>query len=98
MQSQSDIGSGNAYLPACREFANGVNTGQGYMRGSCSGRVMAIFDVSRALEICAPDGVSGGQAVSVVVQYLDRNPARWHESITLLIIEAMRDAWPCKRR
>ncbi|WP_408906328.1 Rap1a/Tai family immunity protein [Muricoccus nepalensis] len=97
-QPQTRLENGNNYLPACREFANNSHAGNAYMRGSCYGRVAAIFDVSKYLGICAPDGVSGGQMVSVVVQYLERNPARWHEAITVLIIDAMQHAWPCGRR
>ena len=43
-----------------------------------------------------PDGVSGTQAVRVVVSYISARPARMHERFEDLAIEAPRDAWPCK--
>jgi len=52
--------------------------------------------VSSALHICHPPQATDGQAMLVVIQYIDAHPARLHESFTLLAIEAMQHAWPCQ--
>jgi hypothetical protein len=58
--------------------------------------VSDVFVIPRALCIDAPAGVLGGQAVKVVVAYIDARPARMHERFDRLALEAFRAAWPCK--
>ena len=41
--------------------------------------------------------VTLGQMVRVIVAYIDARPARVHEDFRLLALEALVDAWPCKR-
>jgi hypothetical protein len=43
-----------------------------------------------------PDGVTGEQLVRVVVAYIDARPARMHELFDVLVIQALREAWPCR--
>jgi hypothetical protein len=45
--------------------------------------------------ICVPDGVTNGQAVKVVVRYLDQHPESLHKFAGLLVYEALTDAFPC---
>jgi Rap1a immunity proteins len=45
---------------------------------------------------CPPKGVTSGQALRVVVTYIDAIPARMHENFKYLAVEALRAAWPCK--
>lgn len=46
---------------------------------------------------CMPDAVTAFQATLVVRKWLQDNPARLHESASVLIPEAFAAAWPCKR-
>jgi hypothetical protein len=46
--------------------------------------------------ICTPPNVTRGQAVRVVVKYIDDRPQRLHEDFRELALEALRAAWPCK--
>jgi Rap1a immunity proteins len=43
-----------------------------------------------------PNGVTGAQAVRVVIAYIDARPARTHEKFRELALEALRTAWPCR--
>jgi hypothetical protein len=38
-----------------------------------------------------------GQAVGVVVRYIDQRPERMHEKFMTLALEALQQAWPCRR-
>jgi Rap1a immunity proteins len=38
-----------------------------------------------------------GQAVKAVVAYIDQHPERLHERFEVLALEAMQQAWPCRR-
>jgi hypothetical protein len=49
---------------------------------------------SQCLDI--PSGVTGFQTVRVVVTYIDARPERMHEPFSVLALEALRTAWPCK--
>ena len=66
----------------------------------CQGFVEAIVTVGRRLRepnrFCAPDGVTVGQAINVLVKYLNENPAQLHHGGELLAITAFNEAWPCK--
>jgi hypothetical protein len=44
-----------------------------------------------------PDGVTNRQGVAVVVKYIEARPERMHERFSVLAIEALTAAWPCKR-
>jgi hypothetical protein len=43
-----------------------------------------------------PDETTTEHRVRVVVGYIEADPARMHEPMPRLAIEALRDAWPCK--
>jgi Rap1a immunity proteins len=45
---------------------------------------------------CRPAGVTIAQEVRVVVVYIDARPARMHEPFKMLVVEALRAAWPCR--
>lgn len=62
---------------------------QGYCRGAVEALIVANY--------CPPDGVTIGQAVRVVVQYVDDRPSRSNEAFAVLAGEALQVAWPCKR-
>ena len=47
--------------------------------------------------LCVPNLVTREQTVRVVIAYIDARPARMHEDIRGLALEALINAWPCKR-
>jgi hypothetical protein len=70
-----------------------------FRQGVCSGEVGALVAVGQGLpgnnRFCFPAGSTRGQAVRIVVAYIDQNPARLHELFATLAIEALHRAWPC---
>jgi hypothetical protein len=46
-------------------------------------------------EWCVPLGATSGQTTDVVVKYLRRNPEIREQAASLLVVQAMVQAWPC---
>jgi hypothetical protein len=45
-----------------------------------------------------PEGqTTVAQQVRIVAAYIDARPNRLHEDFRVLALEALKDAWPCKR-
>jgi hypothetical protein len=86
--------TGNDILQSCQAH---LWKQRSYIGGVCQGAVYSLFVFSERLELCIPDGVIVGQAFRVVVGYMERNPARLHLEFPDLVIEALREAWPCRR-
>jgi hypothetical protein len=95
--AQSPTASANAVMPGCRSFISGDNRdliGQGH----CAGMVDSIFYFGAThFGICSPSGVTVGQALRVAVRYIDQRPERMHENFRNLALEALQQAWPCRR-
>lgn len=48
------------------------------------------------VNICDPEGSVGGQWARVVEKWLKEHPERLHEPAVFLIVDALREAFPCK--
>ena len=96
--------SANHYLPSCRDFINKHvrEAFDLFNEGECARIIEALAfmasddDTFVGFRSCAPDGVTAGQMVTVVVRWLDRYPQRWHGDFMVLALVAMHEAWPCK--
>jgi hypothetical protein len=69
-----------------------------FVNGFCNGVVHTIFREGIQLGVCVPSGVTLAQGKRVVVRYVSARPQRMDEYFEDLAIEAIRDAWPCKRK
>ena len=65
------------------------------LTGFCAGIVVGLSFMGQPYGICVPSGTTAQQATSVVVQYIDGQPARIHEDFHLFAAEALRANWPC---
>ncbi len=86
-------------MPGCRAAIYKADTrmmtvDESFLAGACHGMVRGLLSADPG--ICAPNGSTQGQAVRVVVQYIDARPARQHENFVDLATEALRSAWPCR--
>jgi Rap1a immunity proteins len=61
-------------------------------QGRCAGLVYA-----RSVFLCVPEGAMPEQGVRVVIKYIEARPERMHEPFGKLALEALEEAWPCKR-
>jgi len=103
--------SGTTMLDWCRTFIRldeqrgvGAPADDAGVAGVCLGFIYGMAEmhnVYRALYpqaatiFCLPRGFTGRQGARVVVRYLDTHPERLHEPGAGLIIEALREAFPC---
>jgi hypothetical protein len=101
--SSSDYGgqSGYDYLNRCQLAVRGPRTDREIASATyCVGAVTALVGVAPFLlpryRFCFPDDVTTGEAVQVVVVYLESTLSRLHEDFRQLAIDAMRQAWPCR--
>ena len=94
--------SADYFMPGCRDAASlitfsnvGVSEEQIARENFCAGIVVGLSFIGQPYGICAPAGTTSQQATSIVVQYIDGQPARIHEDFNSLAVEALRANWPC---
>ncbi len=90
--AQNDKTSANFIMPGCR-----ASIGPALRQGRCSGIVEGFVFAGKGVDVCAPNAVTTEQAVRIVVQYIDKRPARINDDFRRLALEALRAAWPCKK-
>jgi hypothetical protein len=87
-------------LPGCRGVVVAStkfhSATEALTEGTCFGIVVGITFADN--RICTPSpGSTYEQAIRVVIDYVDKRPARLNEDFTVLAQEALRAAWPCQR-
>ena len=65
-----------------------------FQDGFCYGFVIGVFDRMQGDAICAPDGVTIKQAVSIVKKFLKENPEDLHLPANGLVSVALALAFP----
>jgi hypothetical protein len=90
-----DQDSANYIMPGCREYLVAGSKKEMWGGPFCSGLIRGL--AFKAKGVCIAPGVTGGQVIRVVVQYIDARPARMHEEFMELALEAMKAVWPCER-
>lgn len=101
--------SGNDLLGYCQETVKSLDGEKGkrdqFIVGLCFGMVRGVFEtldytslVGSDFKVCMPKNAAIGQSVRVVVSYLKNNPAKLHKKSSLLIMYALLDAFPCKKK
>ena len=92
-KADEDKSSGNYLIKACQRALDNFNDWQA---GYCLGWVDGISAVNDGLNlVCMTDHVTRGQAVRVVVKYLQDHPKDLDRSGAILVAEALQEAWPC---
>ena len=95
----------NRVLPGCRELIRNGPREFETQEGFCLGVVSTLLTLGKpgftrnfpaSYRYCIPNGVVTGQALNVALAYIEARPARWHETLMLLTMEAFTQAWPCR--
>ena len=100
--AQQDQYSADNIMPGCRDAAALITFSKPSNEYSdlahfCLGIIVGLSYLGRSdSTICVPVDVTRLQAVRVVVQYVDGQPARMNENFVPLAIEALQTNWPCK--
>ena len=94
--------SADYVMAGCRDVASlitfsnvGESEQQVSLMGFCAGIVAGFSFMGQPYGICVPAGTTAQQATSIVVQYIDGQPARIHENFNRFAVEALRANWPC---
>ena len=94
--------SADYIMPGCRDAASlitfsnvGESEEQASLMGFCAAIVAGFSFMSHPYGICVPAGTTSQQVASVVVQYIDGQPARIDEDFNPLAVEALRANWRC---
>lgn len=93
--AEKDVDSANYMMAGRRSFIVKPPDNDYFLNGRCAGIVETLIE--SGLGVCAPASSTSGQAIRVVVKYIDDRPARMHENFKPLALEALREAWPCKK-
>ena len=94
--------SADYVMPGCRDaaelitFSNVGETEEQISRMSfCAGIVVGLSFMGQPYGVCVPASTTPQQVTSIVVQYIDGQPARIHEDFNRFAVEALRANWPC---
>jgi hypothetical protein len=71
--------------------------GSAFEFGLFSGYVAGVVDVGDGILFCTGPGVTAGQYNAVVAKYIKNNPEKWNKSADSLVVEALKEAFPCKK-
>ena len=98
-------GTGNTFLTDCNialrllnniKLSWSLDSKDWFSVGFCMGAIHGVQDTLRSTEgMCLPDEIVVGQAIRIVVKYLEDHPQELQEQDTLLIKKALLDAYPC---
>ena len=90
--------SGRGLLEDCEDAGSNFNSGYclGFIHGMCSMHDYAARKYSARL-YCAPDEVTNGQVRRIIIKFLKDHPNRLHETDLILAVDALREAFPCKK-
>ena len=61
-----------------------------------SGYVIGVFDMAESV-LGVPDGVTQQQVLAIVAKYLKRNPEQWNQRAAIVVLRALKTAFPRKK-
>lgn len=99
--AQATPDSGNTLLQACKVFTNRSkwsSNSEAASTGQCLGVIGTVLSFRSQFGICVPAGGNTGQAMRIVVKYMDENPDKTHEPLAFLAVYALQAAWPCEKK
>jgi len=71
--------------------------GSAFKSGLFKGYVGGVVDLGNGILFCTTTGVTRGQFTAVVAKYLKNNPEKWNDSADSIVVDAMKEAFPCKK-
>lgn len=92
--------SGNTLADYMREYdranrgESNVDWGKAW---AFRGYVLGIFDIGNGALFYPSDPIPAEQAQAIVAKYIAESPARWAEPAPVLVVDALAQAFPCKK-
>lgn len=100
--TQVDVFSANEALQPCRDAAEGIvpeTDNDVALQGACVGRLQALIALAPHLRAgfrsCPPDALSPGDALSVILQFVEDRPRIGEREFWDVGVHAFRSTWPC---
>ena len=96
-----DQPSASYFMPGCRDAASLITFSvreseeEVARMNFCAGIVVGLSFMGELHGICVPPDTTSEQTASIIVQYIDGQPARTDEDFRSFAIEALRANWPC---
>ena len=98
--------TGTDLLERCDIWDNFSDMASAFESGMCQGELFGVWNTAsifnhlpsvqaRLLTFCSPEEVTLLRIRRVVVNYLQTHPERLQESSSILILDALREAFPC---
>jgi hypothetical protein len=98
--------TGNDLLERCDIWDNFTDMSSAFESGMCQGELFGVWNTAsilnhlpsvqaRLLTFCSPEEVTLLRIRRIVVNYLQAHPERLQESSSILILDALREAFPC---
>ena len=88
--------TGNNLVEYCDDYEqDGGSFRGGYCYGYVGGIAQTLHWVSDKNKICASENVTQKQVVSIVRKYMEEHPEMLHKRADMLVIIALRIAFPC---
>jgi hypothetical protein len=75
---------------------NAMNGNEGN-RAFALGYVIGVHDAVSGIAVCTPDNVTKGQVRDFVRIYLANNTSKLSNEASQLVIESLKQIWPCRR-
>lgn len=102
-------GSANAQYISGQEYVTWVdardraNAGQAtgidsFLKDKVMPFTLGVVDVSDGTYFCIPDGVLAGQVEAIATKYVKANPESWNSPAAHLIVRALQNVFPCKKK
>jgi Rap1a immunity proteins len=93
--------SASYFMPGCRDAASLITFSvrdseeEAASMNFCAGILVGLSFMGELHGICVPPEATSQKAASIVVQYIDGQPARTDEDFRSFAVEALRANWPC---
>jgi Rap1a immunity proteins len=97
-QAHAYFYDGNRLFNNCQEGDTPEATTRLISWGFCTGYIMGAVDAVLGAgfhKVCIPNGVAQKQMRDVVTSWLDDHPEKRHLSAEFLVIEALKEKFPC---
>jgi hypothetical protein len=101
-QPPTEDTSANSAFLGCKAFVENRATSTRLVNtaGFCAGVVHGLAYVGEILppeyQSCVPSTSTARQLARVIISYIEARPERMHEDFRMLVLQAFRNAWPCK--
>lgn len=93
-----DVSSGNIMLQGCEDAISNRAT---FLAGVCAGIIEGLRfggpTLDKGLAFCVPNNIARGQAIRVVLKFMNEHPQDLHEDFIVLASVSLLNIWPCKK-